>query len=948
MWAGMYRPTVSKSATSLQFINWSIGGTARSMTVQLQSDSNGQPSGTVLATGTVTPTANFTWNSATITSFSMNAGTAYWIVVSASTMSGTNTLDMRRIDDPDGLVSGIANRFSVAISTNSGSTWANQGSQWMGCVGVGYSDSTFEGCGYSDFDTYNINNTNNRWGEYFQVPSNITINSIGGKFFASAAGTPTADLTFVLMNADTTTTLVTGTLVTAANITTTATWYDVAIANTSLVAGTNYRLYFTSAATASPMYTFRPPKTVNNGNGNAMTFGGTTSVLANNNSGTYQTDSTRDMPFRMLPQLAVVRRATGLNSSGAASVTAAFASNTAGNTLIALALVANVSLTGFAISDTAGNTWTPIASYANIGGKSISAIAWVAYNCLASAGTNTVTVTDGSHNTSLGIYEVQGLASSASFDKSAALNQTSSATPNSGATATTSYANEFVLSGSIDNGTILGAYTLGTGFQALQLPTATAGIVTAFEEKIVSATGAQTGSFNLSASNGFEGTIVLTFADTPLSTLAGMVVSAFAPGQTWINRFAKAERHPFMMPGKPAGVANVFGMVASVGFTGGQAKTTNRSMTGALSFVGAVGKAITRSVSASLNFSAAMIRSTIKVISGGLNFSAGFLASHLRLMALTASLSFVGSQGKTAGKSFTGSLNFSGSYARSALKRMIGTLSFTGSQVKQTFHGLAATLSFIGGFLGSHLRLMSMTATLSFIGSQVKQTSRGLTGGLSFTGAVNKLIAHSFTAGLSFAGSIVKRANKGLVAALSFVGNIAKAISHGLTAAISWVGNLVTLYIPHSGNNYTKALAASLSFTGSQSKLTNRGLVAALGFIGGMAKLVTRSFGGAVAFVGRFTKTSVKSFAGVLTFAGTFGIGKLYARAFTATLSFVGTQGKLINRGFTAVLGLLGLFGVLPKITPKAPPITVNLSSPNLTITLNAPIISVTTHSGKQ
>jgi hypothetical protein len=294
-WAGMIKPTVSKNVTSLQFAHWSHVGAFQAMTVELQTDNgSGQPSGTVLQSGTVTPSANFTWESVTITSQAVTAGTKYHVVLHSANWSGTNSIELRRIDDPDTL---FANVMRVNISTNSGSTYSNQGA-WLGCVGLGYSDATFEGCGYGDFDTYNINNTNNQWGEYFQVPTTTVVNAFSSKVYTSAAGTPTADLTFVLMNADTVTTLVTGTVVTAATVTTTATWYtSPTFAKVTLTPGVNYRVYMTSAATASPMYTFRPPKTTATGNANAMTFGGTLDIQANNNSGTYQTDSAHDTPL---------------------------------------------------------------------------------------------------------------------------------------------------------------------------------------------------------------------------------------------------------------------------------------------------------------------------------------------------------------------------------------------------------------------------------------------------------------------------------------------------------------------------------------------------------------------------------------------------------------------------------------------------------------------------
>lgn len=297
-WAGMIRPTVSKNATSLQFLHWGHGGSFVLMTVGLYTDSGGAP-GTLLQVGTVTPGSDFTWDSVSISSQAVVAGTAYWVVVHGSTLGVGNSLDLRRIDDPDQLVAGLANRFSAAVSSNSGVSWSNQGGTYMGCVGLGYSDATFEGCGYGDFDNFSINNASDQWGEYFQVPSNITINGLSCKI-NSPSGTPSADLTFVLMNADTVTTLASGIIVPAASVTASFVWYTANFGSINLVTGTNYRFYLTSTAGSSPQYMIHVPKTVNNGNSNAMTFGGTTDVLAQNNSGSFGTDQTRDVPFRLV------------------------------------------------------------------------------------------------------------------------------------------------------------------------------------------------------------------------------------------------------------------------------------------------------------------------------------------------------------------------------------------------------------------------------------------------------------------------------------------------------------------------------------------------------------------------------------------------------------------------------------------------------------------------
>jgi hypothetical protein len=302
--AGMVKPTVSKNVTSLQFLNWGHGGSFVAMTVELRTDNGGKPSATVLQTGTVTPAANFTWNSATITSQAVVAGTAYWIVIYGASISGTNTLEIREFNDPSSLISGVTHNFSAATSTDSGANWTNAGTTWAGCVGLGYSDATYEGCGYGDFDSSNVGTTAtgggaDEWGEKFVPTTTIKVNTIGFNIQKSDAGTPTDVLNYYIYNVTGSASIETGQFMLAATPTTAYAWYTANLASIrTLTAGNTYSVGLSTNVVANTRYQINSPKTVNNGNSNAMTFGGTTWCRLNgpNNIGP---DASRDIAFRL-------------------------------------------------------------------------------------------------------------------------------------------------------------------------------------------------------------------------------------------------------------------------------------------------------------------------------------------------------------------------------------------------------------------------------------------------------------------------------------------------------------------------------------------------------------------------------------------------------------------------------------------------------------------------
>lgn len=290
---GMIVPPASKDVTSLEFCNWSHGGTFQTQTVELRNDNGGVPGATVHTSGTVTPSGNFTFNSASVSSFSVTAGTPYWVVIYSASNSGTNSIEMRTLSDPDGLI--IPSRFASSFSSNSGSTWSVDNDN-AGAVGLGFSDGSFQGFGYTDYDVTTINDAGERFGEYFQPDTGFTSDQIGFKVKKSDAGTPSAALEYYIYNVTDATTEQTGTLVAAATVTTSFVWYYATLSpSINFDPNKIYRVGMSTTAGSGTRYQFHRVKTTNTGNSNAMTYGGASKKLTDYSS----EDATRDIPHRM-------------------------------------------------------------------------------------------------------------------------------------------------------------------------------------------------------------------------------------------------------------------------------------------------------------------------------------------------------------------------------------------------------------------------------------------------------------------------------------------------------------------------------------------------------------------------------------------------------------------------------------------------------------------------
>jgi hypothetical protein len=135
-----------------------------------------------------------------------------------------------------------------------------------------------------------------------------------------------------------------------------------------------------------------------------------------------------------------------------------------------------------------------------------------------------------------------------------------------------------------------------------------------------------------------------------------------------------------------------------------------------------------------------------------------------------------------------------------------------------------------------------------------------------------------------------------LTATLSFVGSQAKLTFHNQTGSLSFIGAVV--------KRTARTNTGSLSFIGAQAKTTNKVATAALNFSGTVSKFISRTLTGSLGFVGSVTKSLTRALTGALSFIGTQT--KLTSKPQTGQLSFVGAQSKLINKVQTATLSFIG------------------------------------------
>lgn len=145
-------------------------------------------------------------------------------------------------------------------------------------------------------------------------------------------------------------------------------------------------------------------------------------------------------------------------TTSATSVSCAFTSNAAGNLISACSEINNATSSA-TIADTAGNTYTAVYAMQLAGSGSQMVGCWYAKNIAASAGTNTVTITDVANTfRELSINEYSGLDTSAPF-RSSNFATPSGTTASSGTFAVV--VGDLVIGYALDAG---GGITAGSGF----------------------------------------------------------------------------------------------------------------------------------------------------------------------------------------------------------------------------------------------------------------------------------------------------------------------------------------------------------------------------------------------------------------------------------------------------------------------------------------------------
>lgn len=224
--------------------------------------------------------------------------------------------------------------------------------------------------------------------------------------------------------------------------------------------------------------------------------------------------------------ISVTQRTTNGDSAGSTGhLSLVFGSNnTATNTVMVCVAITDSTQALFRQearppTDTNSNIYYHIfdAGYNSTAGTGLR---WYAAYNIAS-GANTITIQDNGNEAGAIAYEVAGLPSYASFDKSTSQILTSNANFDSTSTATTSYSNEILLGGfSYDVAT---AITAGTNYSNVQY-IANGGPYLSTEERIVSSTGV----YNATASHaGLPSSIssIVTFADTAITTKVATITN---------------------------------------------------------------------------------------------------------------------------------------------------------------------------------------------------------------------------------------------------------------------------------------------------------------------------------------------------------------------------------------------------------------------------------------
>lgn len=160
---------------------------------------------------------------------------------------------------------------------------------------------------------------------------------------------------------------------------------------------------------------------------------------------------------------------------------------------------------------------------------------------------------------------------------------------------------------------------------------------------------------------------------------------------------------------------------------------------------------------------------------------------------------------------------------------------------------------------------------------------------------------------LSFSGANTKQTNKTVIGSLTFLGTITKTTSKVFSGALSFSGALA--------KTTAKIFSGVLSFSGATTKTTFKVLSAALTFVGTTVKYTTKSFSGALSFSASAIKRTNKSFSGSLSFAGAVSTLKVFVRDVGGVLSFA--SGSITKNTSKLISASVSFSGNAVKSTGK-------------------------------
>jgi hypothetical protein len=463
----------------------------------------------------------------------------------------------------------------------------------------------------------------------------------------------------------------------------------------------------------------------------------------------------------------------------------------------------------FTVADNNSNTFTRLKTI-NINSTAQLDV-WTA---TVGTGRSGHTVTAGNlTNTTAALIVEEWAGYSGAVDASATASDATSlsATVSVSPTGTPVNANEAVFFATAAS-TASAAFTTASGYSNLNQLNSNPSTL-GLQSKTISAVATQSASNTFSPASDWLG-IIVTLQQSVATQSA--VVGTFRPGQTWVRRFAKAERHPYSIITTSTTNNYTQGLTASASFSGAIPRATSKSQIASLSFVGAAQRLTARSLSASTSFVGAMTKRSARALTASLNITATISLGTLKWLSAN--------------------LSSSGVLARVVSRSMAASLSFIGSLPKRTQHSFAANLSFIGSFLAGALHLLALASSLNLSAASTRRTNKGVAGNLSFAAVVAKATGKGIGAGLSFTGAAARVITHTLTSGLSFLGTAAKQTRRSIAGSLSLVGTLASVLNHFGGTVYTLALNATLSLSGSIGKGTVKAFTASLGWLGNLVR----------------------------------------------------------------------------------------------------------------